>query len=476
MRKLIEIVVALILVGTTLAFGGVEPIAYSAACAGLFLALLLVMLRQTWQGEIHIPVSIWPVLFALWVLLQVIPLPASLVASLSPVRFQSGAIATFPRAPVAWETISIYPHDTLVALLKYLSYLSAFILAAYVFDSRRGKSTLIRALILLGCFEACYGIVQYLTGWQKIFTYTKRFDLGSATGTYINRNHFAGLMELTMPLVLAAGFYSYEIWSGRRRGTRNTHSAAVRSEFAFKGLFYLFVFLLMALALLASSSRGGILAAMLSTLFVVLLAQIRTRKKSLTVAAVLFLFCIMGYSLWVGLDPVLVRFERLRDPSSLTMEGRIPIWKDGLQLIRDYPVTGTGLGTFQVAFRGYQTTLLDKYVDHAHNDYLEFTADTGFVGSALLFGPILYLFVRMIISFLDDQRLFRRSVTLGCIGAIMAILIHSVADFNLQITANALVFAVVLGIGYKATRYERMKEEKTGPTRDNSEAGLQVPG
>jgi len=45
-------------------------------------------------------------------------------------------------------------------------------------------------------------------------------------------------------------------------------------------------------------------------------------------------------------------------------------------------------------------------------------------------------------------------VVLGCMGSVLALLIHSVTDFNLQIPANALIFAMVLGVGYKATCVE----------------------
>jgi hypothetical protein len=81
---------------------------------------------------------------------------------------------------------------------------------------------------------------------------------------------------------------------------------------------------------------------------------------------------------------------------------------------------------------------------------------------ALLFLPILYLFLRMIISFLTDPHRYRPAVTLGCMGSTLGILIHSVTDFNLQIPANALIFAVVLGIAYKAACVERREEKQVG--------------
>jgi hypothetical protein len=76
--------------------------------------------------------------------------------------------------------------------------------------------------------------------------------------------------------------------------------------------------------------------------------------------------------------------------------------------------------------------------------------------------PILYLFFKMTISFLTDPRRYRPAVTLGCIGSTLGMLIHSATDFNLQIPANALIFAVVLGIGYKAACVERGEEKPVG--------------
>jgi O-antigen ligase len=155
---------------------------------------------------------------------------------------------------------------------------------------------------------------------------------------------------------------------------------------------------------------------------------------------------------------VLARIEQLREPGYLQMEGRLSIWKDCLALVHDNPFLGTGVATFGLTFRPCQTSFVSSYVDHAHNDYLEFLSETGLVGAALFFFPILCFWIRMVISFIDDPRRYRRSVTLGCIGSTLAILLYSITDFNLQIPDNVLILAVVLGIGYKASIIERSKE------------------
>jgi O-antigen ligase len=455
MNRLLELVLAVAIVGATLAFGGVQPLTYTLMEFAVFFAVLLLLRKQTRQGVIALRLPLWPVLFALWVLLQSVPLPSFFIGWICPARLLDPSLSGLSQGQWVWTTLSIYPHDSVVASIKFLAYLSAFLLAAYLFDSRKRKSTLLRILILLGCFEAVYGIVQYLTGWQNIFTYTKQFDLEEATGTYINRNHFAGLLELILPFVVASVFYSFEIWSERRHPSVNRHSSLRPSSLGFRPVFYLLLLVIMVVPLVFSRSRGGILAALFSIVFVALLAQLRTRRKVWMLGIFLFLVCVMGYGLWIGLDPVLARFEQMRGPGYLQLEGRVAIWKDALRLVRDYPLAGTGLGTFGPAFRRYQTNLVGNYVDHAHNDYLEFAADTGLLGAALLFLPIVCLFIKMIICFLGDPRRYRRAVTLACVGSTLALLIHSITDFNLQIPANALIFAVVLGIGYKAVCVER---------------------
>jgi hypothetical protein len=107
---------------------------------------------------------------------------------------------------------------------------------------------------------------------------------------------------------------------------------------------------------------------------------------------------------------------------------------------------------------------------------LEFAADMGLLGMALLFLPIIYLFFKMLVSFLNDPRRYRPAVTLGCIGSTLGMLLHSATDFNLQIPANALIFAVVLGMGYKAACIERRGERQAGGSstgRQRETRGLQ---
>ncbi len=451
MNRAIEIILALTIVGATLAFGGVQTITFSIMEVVVFALMFAVLVQQTRQGEIRLPLPIWTALFAALVVVQLVPLPPSLVGALSPNRVPD--LKLVPQA--AWAAFSVYPHGTLLNLVKFLAYLSAFALAAFVSDFRKGRSVLVRTLILLGFLEATYGIVQYLTGWQKIFTYAKIYDLEEATGTYINRNHYAGLLEMVLPFVVAAAFYSFQVWSSHRHAYGEGREAEERTSAAYQTLFYSFLLVIMMVAVIFSRSRMGILGAILSIVIVAGLAQVRVRRKAWLLGVAFFVACALGYGLWIGLGPVLARYEGMSDPSNLRIEGRFMIWRDTLQMIRDYPLFGTGLGTFELVYRHYQTGMVTMNVENTHNDFLQFAAETGLPGATLLFLPIIYLLIKMIGSFLDDPRSYRRSVTLGCIGSTTALLLHSLTDFNLQLPANALIFAVVLGLGYRVVYIER---------------------
>ena len=462
MTRKFEIFLALILVGTTFALGGVQPIAYSLAEIFVFLLIILFLWRQKRQGQVNISLPVWPLLFVLWVALQLLPLPRSFLAAVSQAHhLMSGWLAPIQHASL-WGTFSIDPASTLLAFFKILAYVGAFFLAIQLFDSARRKNAIVTALIALGVFEAGYGIVQFLLGWNKIFGYTNPYDSWVATGTYINRNHFAGLMDLTVPLAFAAAFHTYQLWSDPRRRAASTRSGS-ESPLEFRIIFFLFLAVIMVIGSVFSYSRGGVLSVGLTLIALSILTVIKVRRRSWSLLIAGLATLALGFSLWVGIGGLVHRFVKMGQAGFVSTQRRSMIWSDTAQLFRSNPILGTGLGTYEDALRPYQTHLVDMTIDHAHNDYLEFGAETGLIGLALLFIPIFYLLVRMVISFLKDHRRYRSAILLGCIGSTLGLLIHSLMDFNLQVPANAMIFAAILGIGYKAACVEPRKEAQARP-------------
>jgi O-antigen ligase len=163
------------------------------------------------------------------------------------------------------------------------------------------------------------------------------------------------------------------------------------------------------------------------------------------VALLLVLLVIpASYAFWVGLEAVTSRFEELRHPGAMERD-RLPIWRDSLSAIRDFTWLGTGLGTYEWAAMHYQTGFLDYRYEHAHSDYLEFAAEIGIPAAALLFAGLWALVVRAARTAVRSSHRSAAILAAGSAGALAAILLHAVTDFNLQIPANALLFCWVAG-------------------------------
>jgi putative inorganic carbon (hco3(-)) transporter len=408
-----------------LAFGGTSPAFFfpvQIIILGLGVLLLTASLRAPLTTS-HFPVLI-PFLLVALVLLQILPFPGR-----------------------ASQTISIAPYQTVSQLLLLATYLTAFYLVLLVFEDRNAKRRLIYALIALGAFEAFYGLVQYLTGWQHIFAYVKKYYLEDATGTYINRNHFAGLLEMVLPFTVALAFdLAGKLRGAAQRSEAKARNLLVASEF-FPLIFLSFLALAIFTALILSRSRMGIISAVASLIAILALAGSTLPSKRVRIAAAaLFFVGIVGIVVWVGSDPVVRRFEVLGQEYSQTGQNRISIWRDTFKLIRRHPWLGTGLGTFSVAYTSVQTVFLNRLVDHAHCDYLEVVTELGWPGGILVFGSFFWILARAVSSYKKAENRFDAAVCLGCIGSVTAILVHSFADFNLYIPANALIFTVTLAL------------------------------
>jgi O-antigen ligase len=448
-----------------LAFGGTSPpffLATEVIILGLGVFLFSASLRAP-LSVARLPLAA-PVALIILVVLQILPLPAFFAP-----------LYSSPRIGLAGDTrhtLSVAPYQTVSHLLLLVTFLTAFYLAALVCEGRNAKRRLVYALVALGAFEAFYGLVQYLTGWQQIFAYVKKYYLEEATGTYINRNHFAGLLEMTLPFTVALTL----------RLAGNLRRAAERSEAKARQLlsarelpplvFLLFLAVAMFTALVFSRSRMGIISALASLMTTFALAGSSSlSKRARTVVAVMFLLGVAGMVFWVGSDPVVTRFETLSREYNEAGQNRISIWRDTLALIHQHPFLGTGLGTFSVAYTSVQSVFLNLLVDHAHCDYLEVVSELGLPGGILLFASIFWILARAIRRYRGIEDRFEAAVCLGCIGSVAAILVHSLADFNLYIPANALVFTVALALAWNGGESAELTTADMAASASNRSSG-----
>jgi len=384
-----------------------------------------------------------PFLLIALVVLQIVPLPISLAP-----KFGASVIGATPHSSF---TISAAPYQTVSQLLALVTYLTAFWLVLAISVDHRAKKRLVLALLAIGVFEAFYGLVQYLTGRQQIFSYVKKFYLEDATGTYINRNHFAGLLEMTLPLALV--FALQHIWTLRQNtpsDTDPTRKLLSSAEFPFI-LFWIFIAAVLFAALVSSHSRMGILSALASLIAVLTLAGASKLQARTRVAVVaLFLLGMVGVAVWVGSNPAIARFETLNDQYTHPGQDRLSIWRDTLHLIGRHPILGSGFGSFAVAYPSVQSAFLNNVVDHAHCDYLEVAAELGLSGGILVFGAVFWVLGRAFGHCKKGGAGYDEAISFACVGSIVAIVLHSLADFNLYIPANALVFAIILALAWSS--------------------------
>lgn len=477
MRRLVEVGLMVSVAVAVLAFGGTAPQFFAITQTIVLLLGIsqLVARRSSPATTVRFPILVPSALLAL-VLLQIVPFPASFAAAL-------GMRAADPPGHT-FVTISAAPYETVSHLLLLATYLTAFYLVLGLCEEQKARRRLVFGLLAIGIFEAFYGLIQYLTGWQQIFAYVKKFYMEEATGTYINRNHFAGLLEMILPFAVVLALQ--QVWTLRRKMPNDpTRAKKVLSstEFPFLAL-WIFVAGLLFAALVFSRSRMGIISALVSLIAVLALAGTSFLSARVRVAVgVLFFLGIVGLAVWIGSDPVITRFETLGDQYSHPGQDRLSIWRDTLQLIRRHPILGSGLGSFTVVYPSVQTAFLNRFVDHAHCDYLQIASELGLPGGFLVFGAIFWVLARTL-GHCRRAGEHGKAISFACLGSITAILLHSLADFNLYIPANALLFSIILALAWSNVREanpkaadfselrRRVEENRAGPNGERAEAGL----
>jgi O-antigen ligase len=256
----------------------------------------------------------------------------------------------------------------------------------------------------------------------------------------VNRKHFAGFLELSLPFAVA---YSVMIL-GRHRGRPLPLRQAFVACVAIAAAALIFI------GVADSLSRMGFLAS-LAALITVAVFSIPGRRRlwlALVTAAVI------AAAIWLPPDALIRRLTNLSAPGEISTSTRLNIWADTYRLINAYPLFGCGAGAYESALNRYQTAAPGNTVDYAHNDYLQLLSELGMAGAVILAAGLFALVkknirdARNIADARNDGQ--ARYVSIASLGAIVASLVHSGVDFNLYIPANALTLAWIGGIAARA--------------------------
>jgi O-antigen ligase len=391
------------------------------------------------------------------ILIQVIPMPRSLLVALSPgtdafLRQQDLGYTLDAAGTAAWRPISIAPLQTLVGLMLFAA-LALFSLGVARVTSIVGAQIVSTAVIGIGITLALVGVAQLAaypapTPDDPTFIYgfwRPRF-FSFPFGPFINRNHFAGWMLMGVPVALGVFFDALfqTLDEAAARGRRATLFGSPRvGVLASAGA----AAVVMAASIALTRSRSGLIAfAFMSVLVVwVVLRRQPTMMRRLAIAGG-FAALVMTSALWVGLGTITEKFTSDTQATS-SLGGRIPIWRDTLHIASDFSLTGSGLNTYGTAMIVYQTAATDVHFREAHNDYLQVVAE----GGALLVVPVLFLFG---VFAVQVYRRFREApkggntywVRVGAVIGMLAIAAQAVFEFSLQMPGNAALFAALFGI------------------------------
>ena len=370
--------------------------------AGLLLSALLVCLLLMRLGHVQVTVALRrsrPALYALvatqaWVLMQLT------------------------------LGITVAPDSTKLALLLGVALVAAFVLVLLLVDSRRRILRIAQVMVGCAVFQAFFASAVMMSDLTQLPFLDKTFLRSSASGTYVNRNHLAGFLEMNLAIgigMLVAQLHHHPANSWREFMRRTIDTLLSRK---FRLRLYLVI---MVVALVLTRSRMGNVAFFSSLLFCGAVGMVLQRR--VTRGAVLFFVSLLLIDLyivgkWFGVDEVVERLQR----TTLETEKRDEVARDSIAMWQDNFWLGTG----------------------AENDYLEIGSGFGFIGFALLGTAVLTSLWQSFKAQRQRHSSLLQGLGLASAMGITSILIHSFTDFNLHIPANSLWFIVLLAFAWVA--------------------------
>jgi O-antigen ligase len=408
--KIIFIMLLVLLVLTPLPYGTVEVWSTALWELAILLVTLLWGIHAVINKRLHIELNplVWPLVALLGLaLVQLLPLLSG-----------------------ARRTITYDAFATLDAAVKLFVFILFFLLFATFVNTPERRTQAALTIVILSVVIALIGIGQ---------TYGKLIWPRGAFGPFVNRNHFAGFLEM------AAGLIGARIISRTLKRERL--------------VLYLCYFIIVCSGLILSASRGGYLSLAAVIIFLALVSLTTRQDKSeasptgdtgrgvqLRFVAALILLAVMSFGAMflTSSDELLQRFGQVEadlQTGELADQrySRRELWQTTMQMVKDHPLLGVGLGAYQFAYTRYDQGSGVSRVEQAHNDYLQIIADTGLLGALVMLAFLVLLFARSFAA-LQTRDLTQRAITLGALAGCFGIAVHSFVEFNLQVTNNAQLF------------------------------------
>lgn len=390
-------------------------------------------------------------------------------------------------ALIQWLTgISTNPGRTLHYLMLGIGYSLLFILVVGLFYTRKRLTLLVSTLVVSATLQAFYGTLMTLSGIEWLFFVPKESGFGVATGTYVNRNHLAGYLVMTLGLGIG-------LLMALRDGAPLRWISLLEMLMGPKARLRLGL-VIMVIALVMTRSRMGNTAffaalIIIGALFILLNKENRVRNG--LILASLILIDVLVISQFFGLDKLKDRLVGTQFADRVELQEvpaaagsasnadqpaasqqqvvvqevvverknviRTDVFAYVMTQITERPFIGFGAGAFESSFQRYPGPEISGHFDHAHNDYLQFTVEYGLIGLVLLALFVLYAFYQALRALWHRESWYRSGIGFGASMGILGLMIHSFSDFNLQIPANAATFVTLCAIAVLAGHHRKTR-------------------
>lgn len=412
-NKIAFVLIAAIPVVLTLAYGTVHP-PFIAMFYLIVVVLLLALSADAFVGGsvvvsrsyLQIPL----VAFGVFAVIQAIPFGT----------YSENGIDQIPR------TISLEPFATQVSALHILALAGLFGACLVLINSASRLRRIVTFLIIFGFAYAFFAILQSVMSPEAIYG-IYRPEYAIPFGSFVNKHDFAAIIELLIGLPLGL------LFAGSLKPERRLLVGVAVA--------------LMGAAMFLSGSRGGLVALLAEVIILTIVTTRALGGKALIAKGALsaaLIVAALGGALFVGGDTSLTRFAESAASGDVT-SSRFQIWNNTLKIIaRNFPL-GAGIGAFPQAYTQVDPTGGVERVEQAHNDYLQIVADAGIVG-LILGGAFLFLFIRQGVRSTSVRNKMRRGMAAGAFAGASAVLVHSLFDFVLHITAVSAMFLTILAI------------------------------
>lgn len=441
----VVVLVSLLVACSTLAFGAVYAWAYlplflAAACIGAG----AIAHRRGIHPDLH-RLSFAGLIVALAIAIQLLPLSRGVLAVISPATPTIVDRYSLAGEDAGRHALSLDPAATAKGLAVVLV-LGIYTVGLAGILTRKRARALVQGIAVFAAPLALAGLYgrEHSNGLVFGFWQPVESVIADSFGPFVNRNHFAGWMLLAVGLTLG-------LWCGRsERALKRLPTEARRrivwlsTSDASMIVLTAVAVVMMSIALVWTLSRSGIVSLGVAlTCFAALIFRRHAVGRTTRAVAVAFLGLVLLAGVgWRGFDRLVDWFSDSRD-----FVGRLDAWKDGWQVIRDFPVAGTGINTYPVAMIFYQRHHMQLRMSHAHNDYLQLLAEGGLLVAIPLAVAIVVfaLTVLRTVSRLGDDSEGYWIRAGACVG-LLGIAVQELADFSLHIPANMFLFATAAAI------------------------------